>query len=159
MGDTKRLVESYHVTCYWHGFNEQYIWTHVKQEQARWAEYLLYRAGTPVIMSTVDERNAGWAANPAHGGHMPGRLEISEGSGRVTYTFHDLKDDLIVLSIDARHYRRDVLTVRIAWDESLAPMGLHFRIWFFTDFGGPNPGRGAERLEKRLLLRSYNHNM
>lgn len=78
MGDTKRLLESYHVTCFWHGFNDLYIWTHVKQDQARWAEYLLYRAGAPVIMTTVDSRNVTWASNPAHGGKMPGRWDDRE---------------------------------------------------------------------------------
>lgn len=77
-GDTKRLLESYHIYTYAHGFDDTEIWFHVLQRQARWAEYLLQRAGAPVIMDTVDGRNVAWAANPVHGGKMPGRWDDRE---------------------------------------------------------------------------------
>ena len=72
------LLNSYHITTFGRGFNSEEIWIHVKQEQARFAEYLLARAGAPVQMATVDERNVGWAANPAHGGQMPARWDDRE---------------------------------------------------------------------------------
>ena len=72
------ILKSYHIDCYQFGFDEQTIWLHVPQRQARWAEYLLLRAGAPVVMDTVDERNAGWASNPKHGGHMPPRWADKE---------------------------------------------------------------------------------
>ena len=72
------LLNSYHITTFGRGFNSEEIWIHVKQEQARFAEYLLARAGAPVQMATVDARNAAWAANPAHGGQMPGRWDDRE---------------------------------------------------------------------------------
>jgi len=78
MGDVKRLLAGYHVYTYAHGFNESIIWTHVKQDQARWTEYVLLRAGCPMLMDTVDERNIGWAANPAHDGKMPARWDDRE---------------------------------------------------------------------------------
>lgn len=78
LNDVRQLLDGYHVTTYWHGFNDLHIWTHVKQEQARWAEYLLIRAGAPVLMDTVDGRNQQWASNPAHGGQMPARWDERE---------------------------------------------------------------------------------
>ena len=84
MGDVKRLLESYHVKCFWHGLNADEIWTHVPQRQAKWAEYLLYRAGAipPVTMQTVDGRNVTWAASPKHAGMMPVRWEDRPNSDR-----------------------------------------------------------------------------
>jgi hypothetical protein len=69
------LLRSYHVKTYRRGFNSEEIWIHVKKKQARFAEYLLQRAGAPVIMDTVDPRNTAWAANPAHNGKMPARWD------------------------------------------------------------------------------------
>ena len=78
MSEVRRLLESYHIPCFWHGYNSEEIYTHVPRRQARWAEYLLLRAGAPVIMSTVDGRNQQWASNPAHGGRMPTRWDERE---------------------------------------------------------------------------------
>ena len=72
------VLESYHVQTYGRGFNSEEIWIHVPQRQARWAEYVLARAGAPVQMATVDERNQQWAANPAHNGQMPPRWDDRE---------------------------------------------------------------------------------
>ena len=73
----RELLRDYNVKTYWHGFNEEHIWTHVPQRQARWAEYILHRAGAipPVQMQTIDGRNVAWASNPAHGGRMPTRWD------------------------------------------------------------------------------------
>ncbi len=62
LNDVRRLLDSYHVTTYRRGFNSQEIWIHVARRQARWAEYLLRTAGAPVIMDSVDPRNATYAA-------------------------------------------------------------------------------------------------
>ncbi len=62
LNEVRRLLDSYHVETYRRGFNSEEIWVHVKRKQANWAEYLLHRAGAPVIMSTVNPRNAAWAA-------------------------------------------------------------------------------------------------
>lgn len=78
MRDVMDLLTEYHITYFWHGYNSEEIWLHVPQRQARWAEYLLIRAGAPVIMSTVDGRNVAWASNPAHGGRMPTRWDERE---------------------------------------------------------------------------------
>jgi hypothetical protein len=82
------LLRSYHVKTYRRGFNSEEIWIHVKKKQARFAEYLLQRAGAPVIMDTVDPRNATWAANPAHGGKMPARWDDQprHPNGRYRHT-------------------------------------------------------------------------
>jgi hypothetical protein len=77
MGTVKRLLRSYHIKCYWHGFNEEHIWTHVPRRQARITEYYLHRAGLipPITMPVIDPRNAAWAANPKHGGKLPPRWD------------------------------------------------------------------------------------
>jgi len=73
--DMRALLKSYHVKTYGRGFNSSEIWIHVPRRQARWAEYLLIRAGCPVQMATVDGRNVGWANQPKHGGKMPARWD------------------------------------------------------------------------------------
>lgn len=75
-----RLLESYHIKVFWRGFNELEIWGHIPERQARWAEYILHRAGAipPAQMQTMDGRNIGWANNPAHGGKMPARWDDRE---------------------------------------------------------------------------------
>ena len=75
LNEVRRLLDSYHIANYGRGFNSAEIWIHVTEEQARWAEYLLLRAGAPVIMETVDPNNTQWAGNPAHGGRLPGRWD------------------------------------------------------------------------------------
>ncbi len=78
------LLKSYHVKTFWHGFNADQIWTHVPNKQARWAEYLLHRAGAipPLTMQTVDGRNVSWASNPKHGGKLPTRWADRPDTGR-----------------------------------------------------------------------------
>ena len=71
-------LKPYHVAVIAYGFDESSTWCKVPLRQARFAEYLLARAGAPVQMATVDARNAAWAANPAHGGQMPGRWDDRE---------------------------------------------------------------------------------
>ena len=73
LNQMRALLDGYHIATYGRGFNSEEIWVHVPLRQARWAEYILQRAGAPVAMATVDERNAEWAANPAHNGQMPTR--------------------------------------------------------------------------------------
>ena len=75
LNQMRDLLAGYHVVTFGRGFNSAEIWVYVKREQARFAEYLLARAGAPVSMELVDGRNAGWAANRAHGGQMPGRWD------------------------------------------------------------------------------------
>ncbi|MGB5049874.1 MAG: hypothetical protein WBO46_13115 [Caldilineaceae bacterium] len=78
MRDVMNLLTDYHITYFWHGYNSQEIFLHVPQRQARWAEYLLLRAGAPVIMGAVDGRNQQWANDPKHGGQMPTRWDDRE---------------------------------------------------------------------------------
>jgi hypothetical protein len=87
LNEVRGLLEGYHVKTYRRGFNSQEIWVHVKRKQARFAEYLLKRAGAPVLMDTVDPRNAQWAANPAHAGKMPARWDDQprQSNGRYAH--------------------------------------------------------------------------
>ena len=62
MGDVKRLLGDYHIYCYGHGFDENEIWTHCKQKQARWAETLLLTAGVPILSPSLDPQSVAWAA-------------------------------------------------------------------------------------------------
>jgi len=71
-------LKPYHVAVIAYGFDESSTWCKVPLRQARFAEYLLLRAGAPVQMATVDPRNQQWAANPAHGGALPSRWDDRE---------------------------------------------------------------------------------
>ena len=75
LNEVRAVLDGYHIDNYARGFDSQEIWVHVKAEQARFAEYILLRAGAPVIMAEVDARNVGWAGNPAHGGRLPDRWD------------------------------------------------------------------------------------
>lgn len=83
----RAVLHTYHVYTYQIGFDDREIWCHVPNKQARWAEYVLLRAGCPFQSDTVDSRNVAWASNPAHGGLMPARWddrerEFTEQEGR-----------------------------------------------------------------------------
>ena len=66
--DWEALLKRYHVVIYGRRVTSKHLLFRVKAKQARWAEYLLLRAGAPVV-PTFDHRNAGWA-----GRHTPGAL-------------------------------------------------------------------------------------
>lgn len=76
--EMRDLLKEYHIYAFHFGFNESEVFLHVPNKQARWAEYILARAGCPFQSATVDARNAAWAANPAHGGTMPARWDDRE---------------------------------------------------------------------------------
>ena len=79
----------YRVAVIAYGFDESSTWCKVPLRQARFAEYLLARAGAPVQMATVDERNAAWAAKPAHNGQMPPRWDDRERHTAPTWAERD----------------------------------------------------------------------
>lgn len=63
------LLRRYHVVIYGRRVTSKHLIFSVKTKQAKWAEYLLLRAGAPVETS-FDGRNAAWAArHPA--GQLP----------------------------------------------------------------------------------------
>ena len=62
------LLKRYHVVVYGRRATSKYLIFQVKTKQAKWAEYLLLRAGAPVV-TTFDHRNVKWA-----GRHAPGKL-------------------------------------------------------------------------------------
>lgn len=78
--DVLRLLDQYQIEVFWRGFNDMEIWGHVKQKQARFAEYILMRAGAmpPATMQVIDERNPGWANDPRHNGQLPPRWDERE---------------------------------------------------------------------------------
>lgn len=82
MNDVREILHAYHIPTYALGFDESTTFCHVPKRQARWAEYLLARAGCPVAMATVDSRNQQWASNPKHGGQMPTRWEDRPDTGK-----------------------------------------------------------------------------
>lgn len=62
------LLKRYHVVIFGRRITSKYLIFSVKTKQAKWAEYLLLRAGAPVV-STFDHRNVAWASK--HGGALP----------------------------------------------------------------------------------------
>lgn len=62
------LLKRYHVVIYGRRVTSKYLVFRVKTRQAQWAEYLLLRAGAPVV-TRFDARNTAWA-----GRHTPGSM-------------------------------------------------------------------------------------
>lgn len=62
------LLKRYHVVIYGRRVTSKHLVFSVKTKQAKWAEYLLLRAGAPVV-TRFDGRNAAWASK--HGGQLP----------------------------------------------------------------------------------------
>ncbi len=62
------LLKRYGVVIFGRRATSKYLIFSVKTKQAKWAEYLLLRAGAPVV-TTFDRRNAGWASQ--HSGTLP----------------------------------------------------------------------------------------
>ena len=61
--EIERWLANYGVTIYGRGFAGNALCFRVKRRQARFAEYLMLRAGMPVVSAPVDERNIQWAKN------------------------------------------------------------------------------------------------
>ncbi len=61
--DVERLLTQRGVRVYGRGFAGKRLCFRVKRRQARWAEYLLERAGVPVVSGVIDARNITWAKN------------------------------------------------------------------------------------------------
>jgi hypothetical protein len=68
LNEVRAILSKAGVATYRRGFDSEEIWVHVKNRQARWAEYALRRAGVSVNMATVDSRNVGWASQAKHEG-------------------------------------------------------------------------------------------
>ena len=62
------MLKRYGVVIFGRRVTSKHLVFSVKTKQAQWAEYLLLRAGAPVV-TTFDHRNATWAAR--HGGQLP----------------------------------------------------------------------------------------
>ena len=66
--DYEKMLRRYGVVVFGRRATSRYLIFSVKTAQAQWAEYLLHRAGAPVV-TTIDHRNATWARR--HGGQLP----------------------------------------------------------------------------------------
>ena len=80
--EIEALLMRHGVQIWGRGFFENQIFFRVKKRQARWAEYLLLRAGVPVTGVLVEPRNAEWTEQ-----YEPG----SEPSTRKTQSGFDLE--------------------------------------------------------------------
>ena len=64
------LLKRYGVVIYGRRVTSKHLVFRVKTKQAQWAEYLLLRAGAPVV-TTFDHRNAAWAGRHPTGSMPP----------------------------------------------------------------------------------------
>lgn len=60
----ERLLKRYHMPIWGRWFSKTELMFTVPKWQARWAEYIMRRAGVPVL-SVVDPQNVDWAAQHA----------------------------------------------------------------------------------------------
>jgi len=66
--EIERELRRLHIGLCGRNFDADHLYFFVKRDQARWAEYVLRRAGVPVL-TVIDERNAAWAEGK---GAVPG---------------------------------------------------------------------------------------
>jgi len=67
----EQLLFRHGVRVWDRGVTSQEIFFRVKRRQVKWAEYLLLRAGVPVVSVLVEPRNSDWAAGYAPGSEPP----------------------------------------------------------------------------------------
>jgi hypothetical protein len=71
--DVERLLRRHGVKIWDRGIAGDDLYFCVKQRQAKWAEYLLLRAGVPVTSALIDPRNRHYAEKYAPGSEPPNR--------------------------------------------------------------------------------------
>lgn len=64
LNDVRELLGKYKIPCYGLTHDATYMYFSVKKRQARWAEYVMLRAGIgeQLCQRTKETRNEGWAA-------------------------------------------------------------------------------------------------
>jgi hypothetical protein len=71
--DIERLLKRHGVKVWDRGIAGDDLYFCVKRRQAKWAEYLLLRAGVPVTSVLNEPRNLAWTARYPPGSEPPGR--------------------------------------------------------------------------------------
>jgi len=69
LNEVRNLLWHYGVATYGRKFDSQNMYIRVKKRQARWAEYVLLRAGVELHNPLYDKRNASYVAR-----HAPGQM-------------------------------------------------------------------------------------
>ncbi len=69
LNEVRALLRRYGIATYGRRFDANHMYIRVKKRQARWAEYILLRAGVELHNPLYEGRNPGWAAR-----HRPGEL-------------------------------------------------------------------------------------
>ena len=69
--DVERLLRRYRIAVFGRRITDRYALLSVPSRQARWAEYVLLRAGIVPDGPLLDARNAAWAGRHAHGQAPP----------------------------------------------------------------------------------------
>ncbi len=69
LNEVRDLLRRYGVATYGRRFDAHHMYIRVKKRQARWAEYVLLRAGVELGNPLYDPRNAGYPAR-----HPPGTM-------------------------------------------------------------------------------------
>jgi hypothetical protein len=70
--EIERLLTRHGVRVWGRGFLDDSLYFHVKKRQARWAEYLLWRAGIPVVSRPFDSRNQAYSERHPTSPEPPG---------------------------------------------------------------------------------------
>jgi hypothetical protein len=68
LDDCRAMLKERGVATFWYGFDSQKMYFRVKNRQARFAEYILLRAGVELLNPAFDSRNAAWANQSKHEG-------------------------------------------------------------------------------------------
>lgn len=71
LNEVEALLKKYGIPIFGRTHDARCMYFHVKQRQARWAEYLLVQAGVQLESATFDSRNAAYPARHAPGWMPP----------------------------------------------------------------------------------------
>lgn len=83
LNEVRALLSTYGIATYGRRFDARNMYIRVKKRQARWAEYILLRAGVTLCNPLYESRNLTWAGR--HQGPPPAwanRKPTTQGRGR-----------------------------------------------------------------------------
>lgn len=88
--EIERLLTRHGVRIWGRGFLGDFLYFRVKKRQARWAEYLLWRAGIPVVSQPFNPRNQTYGEQYPPGSEPPGGSDHTRLKKGLLDTIYDL---------------------------------------------------------------------
>lgn len=90
--EIERVLTRHGVRIWGRGFMGDCLYFRVKRRQARWAEYLLWRAGVPVVSRSFDPRNRDYPQRHPPGSEPTGGSDQTQLAKGLLDFIYDLLD-------------------------------------------------------------------